>query len=271
MFIYSAVDKDLAEPTQTLEAFVSATSLRRHTDREIALVTNNKVLAGQIAVLEHNPFNRIELASATQHAKLQKITSIDRLCSGSKVFLASDTLVFDSIDRVFSFSEFEVAGVVALGRGYIRSIDDAATRELKQKYSLDSGVLFIRENFVLDLVMAWSEKLTMLLRKQGEAAFDQAALKRALNALEPEVLTLPHNYNFRAAAGGTLSGKCFIMRGHFKEQMERIAENGLDAELVNDFIDQAAVINDSLIVSNFAPSEAIDVTMLERKPMPWQP
>ncbi len=270
MFIYSTYDKDPGSPLYTAEAFLSASSLRRHTTRDIGLLTNNAALAASIAKLPHNPFSHIELTTGETHPKLQKIRAIGRLWSGDKVFLDCDTLVFDAIDRVFDFAAFDIAGVVAPARGFIRSIEDAVEKEAKQIYSLNSGVLFIRERFVADLVATWAMRYEVLLRNKGEGAFDQAALKRSLNALTPRVLMLPHNYNFRINFGGTISGKCFVIHAHFRPAAQRLLESDMNADVVKDFIEGAEVINRSMETANFPPMTTIDYAALARKPLPWR-
>lgn len=258
MFVYSTYDKDPENPVYTTQALISARSLRRHTTNDISLLTNNDGLAKTIASLEHNPFTEIKVMTDSGHPKLQKILAIEQFSSGDKVFLDADTIILDSINQVFDFCDFDICGVISPGRYFINSMERAVRWEARRKFFLNSGVLFIREAFVSQLVPKWAECYRGELEEKGQDALDQPALKMALSHLNPNVFPIPHNYNFRIGFGGTISGKCFVVHGRFHNTATAVAKSGWDKGLIDEFIDSVAVINDTLVISNFPSAGPLD-------------
>lgn len=253
MFVYSASDIDAARPLYCGEAFISATSLRRHYSGRISLLTNSGQIRDAFHRLPNNPFDDIHVMSAEEHPKLQKIKAIGRLAEGDVIFLDGDTIILDDLSCVFSFDTFDIAGVLAPWRENITSIDDALKRETHARYSLNSGVLFLSGSFAPELATHWGGFYEKALQRVGATAKDQPALQAALKELQPTLMTLPNNYNFRANMGGLISGKCFVVHCHFPAMIAAVIRSGFDTDVIDSHIECISTINHSMSTHAFGP------------------
>ncbi|SLN33228.1 hypothetical protein ROJ8625_01555 [Roseivivax jejudonensis] len=243
MFVYSTHDKDASDPVYSLEALISATSLRRHTNLPIRLVTNNTDFLDRVRALDYNPFTDLVAAGADTPPKLQKIEALRGMADQDAVFVDSDTVILDDISRVFDFGMFDIAAVQAIWREGITSIERAVEREQRRRFMLNSGLLFVRRNTVEPLATAWAKEYRTAFGQFGPAAADQPSLEQALALLNPEVFQLPVNYNFRTNFGGILSGKCFVVHGHFRSVARELGRQGLGVAQIDHFLARIEMIN----------------------------
>lgn len=242
MFIYSAFDRPEAAPLYSAEAYVSARSLRRHTDRPIRLLTNNEPFIGGLSRRADFPFTDVSPLTGDEIPKAFKIRSIGA-AAGDCVFLDTDTIVLADLSRVFEFGPFDLAAVPIWTRDHIVTMDQAVRREARRRHALNSGVLFIRDGFAAPLSKAWLGMFHDAVAREGPAVFDQPALVRALRTLEPNLMPLPHNYNYRSQFGGFVSGAVFVVHSHYRRDLARLIRGGLDDRAVDRLIDHAATIN----------------------------
>ncbi|WP_420392676.1 hypothetical protein [Acuticoccus sp.] len=265
MFVYSAYDAG-GSPTYLAEACVSARSLRRWTDAPITLWTNRTALAAELVQAVGSPFSAILPLGEAGPPKAHKIDAIGR-ASGDRVFLDTDTIVLADIGRVFEFADFDIAAVPVAVRDAITSMDEAVRREPRRRYTVNSGVLFVRGRFAGPLCAAWAAAYRRALARSGPSVYDQPSLARALEGLQPDLLPLPHNYNLRVQFGGLVSGAVFVVHVHYRRDLAGLLRGGLDAHRVDALIDRVAAINASTgqaVMPPIAPGSVLALDLSRR-------
>lgn len=244
MFIYSAFDRPGSHPVFTTEAFISARSLRRHSDKPIRLLTNRPDLVETLAQRVPIPFTDVDVLEGDDLPKAFKIRAIGTMKGADCIFLDTDTFIFDDISRVFEFGDFDIAGVhMPYHREDIVTMDDAVRREKRRYYALNSGVLFIRGRFAEPLSSAWERTFADAVTRLGPGAMDQPPLVTALMRLRPALWPLAQNYNYRLMYGGVVCGTMFVVHTHYRRDVRRIIEGGFSLKAVDALIDRVGAIN----------------------------
>lgn len=264
MFIYSSFDKDSSDPKYSLEALISAVSLRKHVRQDINLVTSSYEVKECFEGLAYNPFSEIRVVDKGLSPKLQKIRSISEFGERNAVFIDTDTIVLDDLSKVFNFCDFDLAAAPAIWRESVTSMEEAVRQERLRQSSLNSGLLFVRKDFVSPLVNSWAEEFQKEEFKTGRKAADQPPLTRALEELKPEVLKLPINYNYRTNFGGLLSGKCFVVHGHFFPVARKVMRTNFSLEVIERFLARVSKVNAEMKTRNFRRYTDISLAGFEK-------
>lgn len=253
VFVYCAFDRNEDAPLYLAEAFVSARSLARWTDRPIHLLTNAPRFADRLARQGGFPFADVVTVVHPGPPKELKLEAIEAHGGRDVVYLDGDTIVLGDIAKVFAFGRFDIAGRIELARAGISSVEDAVPFEALQRYALNSGVLFIRANFSARFAAAWLRTYRRTVANRGADVLDQLSLRGALRRLGADVMALPDNYNFRAQFGGLIEGAVFVVHAHYRDDLRKMLAAGLSLAAVDRFIDHVALINSSDALHNFPP------------------
>ncbi|MEM0907836.1 MAG: hypothetical protein AAGJ94_10765 [Pseudomonadota bacterium] len=269
MFIYCAFDKDQDMPRYAGEALVSATSLRRHTDKPIHLATNNRRFVERHARRPAWPFDNVTMVEGDDAPKTFKVRAIANM-DGDCVFLDGDTFIFADLSRVFEFSPFDLAGVREPARNALTSIEAAIEYEASLKYALNSGVLFIRGGFAQTLSERWLAHYLRRLERLGPTAFDQPSLRASLSLLDADVLVLPNNYNFRLQFGGLVAGPVFVVHTHYPHDLAKLIKRDFPAEDVDRLINHVGRINDEFAFETLPPVRGGSLYKLDLKRTGWR-
>lgn len=244
MFVYSAFDRPDAPPVYTTEAFISARSLRRHSDKPIRLLTSRPDAVAMLAQRVPTPFTEVTVLEEDALPKALKIRAIGRMDGADCIFLDTDTFIYDDISRVFEFGDFDIAGVhMPYHREDIVTMADAVVREKRRYYALNSGVLFIRGRFAAPLSEAWERAYFDAVKRIGPQAMDQPPLATALTRLRPTLWPLAQNYNYRLMYGGVVCGTLFVVHTHYRSDVRRIIDGGYSAEAIDRLIDRVGALN----------------------------
>lgn len=263
MFIYSAYDEVIEEPLYHAEAMISAFSLRQHSDKPIILHSNSRALAGRLKEPAWSPFSEVIVSDIPRaHPKLQKLEAIAASPFENTVFLDTDTFILGDLGKVFEFGPFDIAACQPPFRQSVRSMDAAVKEEWNRRWKLNSGVVFLKGG-QRDIVGSWLANYEDRLASAANPRklMDQPSLQHALVMHQPDIFTLPNNYNFRLCFGGYLSGACFVVHTHAGVSIQPVMENLHDLGSIRALIDKVSTINSILIGVSF-PTMA-DPTMAQ--------
>ncbi|WP_274575706.1 hypothetical protein [Sulfitobacter sp. PR48] len=263
MFIYSAFDEDIETPLYHAEAMISAFSLRQHSEEPIVLHSNSRVLADRLAEPSWSPFSEVIVTDVPRdHPKLQKLEAIAASPFEKTVFLDTDTFILGDLARVFDFGPFDIAACQPPYRQSVGSMDAAVKEEWSRRWKLNSGVVFLNgsQRDVMDSWLAdYKDRLTSA--DHPGKVMDQPSFQQALMKHQPDIFTLPNNYNFRLCFGGYLSGACFVVHTRAGVSIRPVMQNLNDLEAIGALIDKVASINSILVGVSF-PTMA-DLTMAQ--------
>jgi FkbM family methyltransferase len=254
MYLYSSHDKNFDKPRYSWEAFVSAFSVRQHSDAPIRLVTNNHRIAQSFEANPINPFTDIVVKDKTHSAKAQKISAMRDHGFVETIFLDTHTLVFSDLSPIFDIQSFQIAGVRPPWR--VNTSDKAIDPRAEKQYqfSLNTGVLFIRGPTLADFFDHWGSKYMELLARYGDKAQDQPAFTAAAADYDLDILTLPENFNFRGHLGGRVSGKCHVYHSHLWTDTSRLAALNFDLQSLSLFLsDMTKTLNAPIENRVFVP------------------
>lgn len=263
MFIYSAFDEVLDAPLYHAEAMVSAFSLRQHSDKPIVLHSNSRVLADKLREPAWSPFTEVVVSDMPRaHPKLQKLGAIAASPFEQTVFLVTDTFILGDLAKVFEFGPFDIAACQPPYRQSVRSMSAAVKEQWNRRWKLNSGVVFINGG-QHDIMRSWladyKDRLTSA--DHPGKVMDQPSFQHALMMHQPDIFTLPNNYNFRLCFGGYLSGACFVVHTHAGVSIQPVMENLHDLGSIRALIDKVATINSIFMGMSF-PTMA-DPTMAQ--------
>lgn len=274
MFIYSVSDANLDHDLFSREALLSAYSLRRFTDKPIALFTDRPDFAEVLNDLTWSPFSDIKIVAPCVHPKLAKVRAINSVGFENCVFLDSDTIIFDDLSLTFQIDDFDIAAVPAPARNGVISLDPG--KEGKRIWNLNSGVFFFRRSRVKNILYEWEDHLAdRVARNTGDARsiMDQGSLFAVLAKHKPKTLFLPEVFNWRAQMGGRVSGKLFVLHAHvFKKRLAVPLGEFLNPGFITQLLDIADTVNASTETVVFPKLDQIEENSLARgRVMNWPP
>jgi FkbM family methyltransferase len=266
MFVYSAYEPDTSNVIYLWEAAISAISLRRHTDAPIKLHTNLADVENLLGALGPLSFDEIVINEEAAHPKILKIDAIKSCLGDQCIYLDTHTIVLGNIHPVFKIDDFDIAGVHAPWRdgqdGTI--VDKDFERGFLQ--TLNTGALWVNLKKSRRFLQTWSTIFRKDVKAGNPNAKDQAAFLHAARDINPSLLYLPENYNFRAHYGGRLSGRCYVVHSHYWTKLQQIKLASDKRAAIDDLIDRVdAKVNKSSTMRVFLPASQRDLSLEEAK------
>lgn len=244
-FIYASFDYDFNFPKYSLECLVSAYSLKRISNSNILVYTNNIYFFEKHLATNNGPIDDIIYKDSEISAKHLKIKAMIE-SKTPFIYLDTHTVVFDDISKILDTSfDFNIAGVSAPWRENMGDL--CVKNEISKIYALNTGVLFFKKNIDYNFFLDWYNEYNSKFAFSKRKTQDQPSFEKISSIYKPKIWNLPNNYNFRANLGGLLSGKCYVWHSHIhihNEIQNILNSNNIKSDIMN-LIKNLSNINNS--------------------------